>query len=253
MFLMQNMIKFMVGILFLVLAAISSPASADVTINGYTFSDDSTELHMNPYFSTYSRRVDFQTSLYGYGNFGGYSLSQVFHQTFTIEGIECIVIREDISIPKSGRLSSNVDVHNIYLYYAKDTLDNIHVLQMAYYGDQGTIIWDYTDLPEGNTTLKYPKSPTSGQEIFFGKVGFKILPLGKAFFTTLVFDSLPYADGSITEYLTYGIGIFSMGHNWNSSINGYSKTGFPPELLEDDESSWDEWREDHCFISASSP
>jgi len=250
---MYGIIKLSAGILFLVLLAFSCPASADTTINGYTFSDDSTELHENPYFSTYSRGVDFQSSLYGYGSFGGYNLSQLFHQYYILDGIECVVICEHVSIPGSGNSSSSVDVHDTYLYYAKDTLDNIHILQLAYTSGEDSFGWIYTDLPEGKTTLKYPKDPTSGEEIFFGNVGYEILPLGEWYFTTLVFDSLPYASGSITEYLTYGSGVFSMGYNWNNGFNGYSSTGFPPELLEEEEDTWHEWLDDHCFITACSP
>ncbi|MBN2297735.1 MAG: hypothetical protein JXM72_04035 [Deltaproteobacteria bacterium] len=243
------MIKLSAGILFLVLVVFISPASADTTIDGYTFSDDSTELDQNPYFSTYERGVDFQISLYGYGGFAGYTLSQEFHQYYTLDGIECAVIREHIDIPASGDSSSSVDVHDVYLYYAKDAQDNIHILQLAYSGDEGAIGWIYTDLPEGKTTLKYPKDPTSGQDIFFGSVGFEIIPLGKAYFTTLKFDSLPYESGIITEYLTYGSGVFSMSYD---GLSGYSVTGFPPELLEEDESGWEEWLDDHCFITACS-
>ena len=65
----------------------SSPVSADTTVNGYTFSDDSLDLYANPYFSEYDRMVDFLTSLYGYGDFTGYALSQLFHHTFALDGI----------------------------------------------------------------------------------------------------------------------------------------------------------------------
>ncbi|HOO44847.1 MAG TPA: hypothetical protein PLM29_01360 [Deltaproteobacteria bacterium] len=247
---MNGLRRFSAGMLLLMLVVIPFPVSADTTIGDYTFSDDSTELDQNPYFSTYERGVDFQISLYGYGGFGGYTLSQEFHQYFTLDGIECAVIREHIDIPYSGDSSSSVDVHDIYLYYAKDTEDNIHILQMAYSGDQGSMGWIYTDLPEGITTLKYPKSPSSGQDIFFGSVGFKIIPLGEVYFTTLKFDALPYCSDTVTEYLTYGSGLFSMSYG---GVSGYSATGFPPELLEEDESGWEEWKEDHCFITACSP
>jgi hypothetical protein len=133
----------------------SNPASGDTTIYGYTFSDDSTDLHMNTYFSEYDRMVDFLTGLYGYGDFTGYDLFQVFNQTFTLDGIDCVVIREHIDIPLYGGFSPDVDVHDIY-YYTKDIEDNIHILQFTYYSGEESIGWHYNELPEGRTTMKYP-------------------------------------------------------------------------------------------------
>jgi len=229
-------------------------ASADTLLNGYTFSDDSTDLHENPYFSEYDRMVDFLTSLYGYGDFYGYALSQVFHQTFALEGIDCVVIREHVSIPPSGETSPDVDVHTIYYYYAKDTDDNIHVLQMVYYSDGDSIGWNYSDLPEGVTTLKYPASPSPGQEVFFGYVDETGKQVGDFHgCVTIVHEGLPWTDESITEYLIPAAGVLALSYNQGGGINGYSFDGVAPEYAEEEESTWEEWLDDNCFISACSP
>lgn len=250
---MNGMKKLSTGILFLVLVVISSPASADTTVNGYIFSDDSINLHENPYFSEYDRVVDFLTSLYGYGDYTDYSLSQGYHQEFSLDGVACIVIREHVSIPLYGGTSPDVDVHNIYYYYAKDIDDNIHVLQAAYSSDDETMGWHYTDLPEGTTTLKYPAIPAPGQEVFFGHVSETGKPVGDiSGCVTIVFEDLPWTTEPITEYLMPASGVLAMSHNWNNGLNGYSFDGGAPEYAEEEQGAWDEWLDDHCFISACS-
>lgn len=241
------------GMLFLVCVAFSSSVWADTTINEYTFSDDSTEIYMNPFFSEYDRVVDFLASLYGYGDYAGYSLTQTYHQEFALNGIACIVVREDIDIPPSGTTSADVDVHNIYYYYAKDTEDNIHVLQAVYYGDE-TMGWTYSDLPEGKTSLKYPADPVPDQEVFFGHVAETGKQVGDiSGCSTIVFDALPWTTQPITEYLVPASGILAMSHNWDGSLNGYSTDGGAPEHAEEEKSTWEEWLDDKCFISACSP
>ena len=237
---------------FLILAP--HTASADTLLNGYTFSDDSLDLYENPYFSEYDRMVDFLTSLYGYGDFTGYALSQVFHQTFALDGIDCVVIREHVSIPPYGGTSPDVDVHDIYYYYAKDTDDNIHVLQMVYYSGGDSIGWRYTDLPEGRTTLKYPADPSPGQEVFFGHVeetGKRVGDFSGC--VTIANEDLPWTLEPITEYLLPVSGILALSYNQNGGINGYSFDGGAPEYAEEEQGTWDEWLDDHCFISACSP
>jgi len=244
------------GMVFLALVVISSPASADTTLNGYTFSDDSMNLYENSFFSEYDRinTLDFLTSLYGYGDYIGYSLSQTKHQEFALDGIACIVILEHISIPLYGGTSPDVDVHNIYYYYAKDIDDNIHVLLAAYYSDGESIGWDYTYLPEGKTTLKYPAEPTPDQEVFFGHVEETGKQVGNfKGCVTIVNQDLPWAAGPITEYLMPASGVLAMSHNWNGGINGYSSDGVPPEYAQEEQGTWDKWVDDHCFISACSP
>ncbi len=235
------------------LVFVSHVAFADTTIDGYTFSVDSMNLYENSFFSEYDRTLDFLTSLIGYGDYTDYALSQTYHQEYTLDGIDCAVIREHVSIPPYGGLSPDVDVHDIYLYYAKDIDDNIHILLAAYSGDGGVIGWSYTDLPEGETTLKYPTDPVPGQEVFFGEVAETGKQVGDIEgCATIVFDSLPWTDGPITEYLRPGSGVFAMSHNWNDEINGYSYDGGAPEYAEEEKGTWEEWRDDHCFISACS-
>lgn len=236
------------------LVFVTQAAFADTTIDGYTFSDDSTDLHKNPYFSEYDRGVDFLTSLYGYGEFYGYALSQTKHQDFALDGIECVVIREDIDIPQYGELSPDVDVHNIYYYYAKDIDDNIHVLQAVYYSGGENTGWNYSDLPEGTTSLKYPAEPTPGQEVFFGHVEETGKPVGDIKgCVTIANENLPWAAEPITEYLRPAFGVLAISYNDNGGINGYSSNGVAPEFAEEEQSTWDEWLDDHCFISACSP
>ena len=229
-------------------------ASADTLLNGYTFSDDSMDLHENPFFSEYDRGVDFLTSLYGYGDFIGYALSQTKHQDFALDGIDCVVIREDIEIPLYDETSPDVDVHNIYYYYAKDTDDNIHVLQMVYYSGEDSLGWNYSNLPEGGTTLKYPAAPTTGQDVFFGYVDETGKQVGDFHgCVTIINEDLPWTDESITEYLIPVSGVLALSYNQGGGINGYSVDGVAPEYAEEEESTWEEWLDDNCFISACSP
>jgi len=71
---------------------------------------------------------------------------------------------------------------------------------------------------------------------------------------TIGFDSPPYAPTeTITEYLAPGAGVLASSFNWNNGMNGFSFDAVPPESAEEDKSEWEEWWDDHCFISACSP
>jgi hypothetical protein len=232
----------------------SQEISADVTLNGYVFSDDSTELWKNPYFSNFSREIDISVILYGYGDFSGREFKQMWWQEWIVAGIQCILFREQGYIPSYNETTASFDMEEYdsgSLIYAKDTQDNIHVL--SYSAAQAP--WDYSLLPEGGTTLKYPADPVPGQQVFCGRVEATGVQMGEIEdLVTISFDSLPqYPSKTLTEYLRPGAGVIAVSYNWEGRINGYSFDAVPPEWQEEDQSKWEEWKDDHCFISTCAP
>lgn len=238
-----------------IVGAASPCGSAE--LGGYTFSDDSTHLYLNPFFSNSNRDVDFLATLYGYGDFAGSQVLQSHHQYFTLGGIPCNVVLERGYFPDYSSGSPPDMIHyTAYHYYAKDTEDNIHVLQYSFHPDGGPSIgWSYTDLPEGMTTLKYPAEAQPGQEVFFGSVTGTEVRVGDIRgCVTIEFDSLPHAPSeTITEYLVSGGGILASSFNWEGGINGFSTDAVAPEYAEEEGSAWEEWWDDNCFISVCSP
>ena len=231
---------------------------ADVELNGYTFSDDSTELWGNPCFSSFSRRVDLGMSLTGYGDFQTKTLEQAFQQTFPVEGIECDMILERAYYPTwvEGEDRFQLDYYNGYVYYAKDTDDNIHILQMSYFMPDGsTVNWSWSDLSEVGTTLLYPARPEAGQAVFGGYVESTAMRVGDTDGCfTIVFDSHPlFPSETFAAYLQPGVGVLALSYNWEERKNGFSRDGGAPEDAEESRSTWEEWKDDHCFISACSP
>jgi len=227
---------------------------ADVALNGYVFSDDSTELWKNPYFSHFSREIDISTILYGYGDFAGREFKQIFWQQWVVAGIPCILFREQGYLPSYNETTASFDLEEYNsgsVVYAKDTEDNIHILS---YSVNPGYSWDYSLLPEGGTTLKYPADPTAGQQVFCGRVEATGVHMGEIEdLVTISFDSLPqYPSKTLIEYLRPGAGVIAISYNWEGRINGYSFDAVPPERQEEDQSKWEEWKDDHCFISACS-
>jgi len=238
------------------LAGPSSGISAE--LNGYTFSDDSTDLWKNPYFSNYEHIVDFGVSLFGYGDFAGTQYSLSHQQTFPVAGINCSMLREKGYYPTFSEASSSFHMEDYtgYVYYAKDIEHNIHVLQIVVLlQNQPSMSWNYTNLAEGETTLKYPSHPEPGQQIFCGQVegtGVEVGDIDNC--VTLLFDSPPqFPSHSVKEYLRPGAGVIAVSYNWESRINGYSFDAVAPEYAEEEKNTWEEWKDDHCFISACSP
>lgn len=233
----------------------SQAVSAEVTLNGYVFSDDSTELWKNPYFSNFSREIDINTILYGYGDFTGKEFKQTFWQEWVVAGIPCILFREQGYLPSYNEITASFDMEEYNsgsVIYAKDTEDNIHIFSYFVAQDYS---WDYLLLPEGGTTLKYPADPTSGQQVFCGHVEGTGVQTGEIEdLVTISFDSLPqYPSDTVTEYLRPGAGVIAISYNREGRINGYSFDAVPPEWQEEDQSKWEEWKDDYCFISTCSP
>jgi len=232
------------ALLIVALISSSSPyASADVVLNGYQFSDDSDDLSKNRYFSNYSRGVDFHYEVYGYGNFKGYDVRQVFSQYYAVDGIKCIVVLEHGYFPQfsleDGITSFDMIPYSGYLFYAKDINNNIHLLN--------------GDVSQGGTTLLYPDTPEEGQKVYGGLVVDTAYELGDVSNNVLVirFDSLPYTGiGPALQYVLPGSGVFAISYNWDGGVNGFSLNRKPPESMDKESSAWEEWRDDHCFISA---
>lgn len=241
---------FLVGIVWA-----SCPAHA-TELNGFIFSDDSAHLYLNPFFSWTDRDVDFSSDLYGYGNFSGHDVSQSFRQYFTTGGVSCSVIVELGGFPtytQAGVL--RMISFTAYYHYAKDIDDNIHILRYDFFSDEMDFSWDYTDLPEGNTTLRYPAAPEAGREVFCGRISGTNVRVGeKRGCMTITYDSLfPAQDRIVTEYLAPEEGLIAASYNRDGRTNGFSKDGRPPEKAEKNESTWEEWTDEHCFISVCTP
>ncbi len=236
--------------------SMSSPGDA-AELNGYTFENDSTELWQNPYFSSFYNLSVIGFSQYGYGDFAGHDYHMYFQQTFALGGIPCVMLREQGLYPtySEGSGSFSFDDYSGYLYLAKDTEDNIHLLQVSIFLNSETRSWDYTQLTEGETTLLYPSNPSPGQVVFKGYVMDAAVQVGD--FPTcmrIVFESHPkFPSQTVIEYLSPGLGLLAVSYNWQGRINGFSYTGVAPEEEDDDNKGWERWKDKYCFITAGCP
>lgn len=257
----------LVAVLFLV--QVPSLHGGTVTLNGYSFSTDVVEapdiqdsalLGDNPYFSDYPRLVDFQFGLYGYGSFSGKDNTLSYSQVFSVHGVQCSVIREQGWIPffdpDDHRTSFDIVFCTAYYYMARDTQDNIHILRVEIFVDppfSDILTWSVDDLPEGNTTLLYPSVPYAGQEVFGGHIESALTSIGGVTkeAEVIVFDELPYDyPAPYREYIVPRMGVFARACNWDGAINGFSQDGKNPDRTDDDKKAWEEWWDEHCFISA---
>ncbi len=256
-------------ILFMLLPGIPAGAGI-VSLNGYQFSSDvvaspgiqdSAILAGNPYFSDYSRVVDFSARLYGYGGFRKTDNTMFYHQVFPVDGVQCSVILEQGYIPTfsptDGFTSFTMEFCTKYYYFARDIQDNIHLLQIFIILPDNSALssmsWNITNLPEGGTTLIYPAEPAVGQQVFDGHVVDISAEIGDVTSSALVieFDELPYDyPGPVTEYLLPGSAVYAVAHNWDSGTNGFSRDAQRPERKDENKKAWEEWWDDHCFISA---
>lgn len=220
-------------------------ADADVVLNGYYFGDDSDDLSKNHYFSDYTRGVDFHFEVYGYGNFRGYDIRQVFTQYYSVHGIQCIVVLEQGYDPlfsrEDGVTSFDMHPYSGYLFYARDIDNNIHLLS--------------GDISSEGTTLLYPDVPEVGQEVCGGYIEDTAYEIGDISSDAMVirFDSMPYTGlGPVQEFVLPGSGVYAISYNWDGGVNGFSLSRKPPESMGKEGSAWEEWWDDHCFISACS-
>jgi len=249
-----------------VILFITMPAWGEtLTLNGYTFNEDSDELLDNPYFSHYERMVDIFFPGYGYGEFVDYKCTRQFHQRFAYQGIECITIRERGAFPATLSEYTGTSVMALftgYYYYAKDTDDNVHLLMMSIIPDDHSIegtSWSIDDLAEGATSVIYPADPVVDQEVLGGYVSEVAACVGNiSNCLVIINDCLPYNtgvySGPSTQYLSPDRGLIAITYNIDSGINGYSADGIPPEHAEAEDSGWDEWVDEHwhmCFVSSS--
>ncbi|HPR56323.1 MAG TPA: hypothetical protein PLT09_03375 [Deltaproteobacteria bacterium] len=256
-------------LLLSLLLSVSPVHAGIVTLNGYRFSNDvvnypdiqdSAILSGNPYFSDYSRVVDFYAGLYGYGAFRGYDDTMSYRQVFPVDGVQCSVILEQGYIPTfsltDGITSFTMEFCTKYSYFARDIDNNIHLLLISIIPDSssiGAMSWSVDDLPSGGTTLIYPAEPEVGQQVFGGHVTDVSAEIGGVTSEALVieYDNLPYDyPGALTEYLLPGSAIYAVAYNWDGGINGFSQDGQRPERQDEDKKAWEDWWDEHCFISA---
>lgn len=252
----------------LVLAHASAVSAGTVTINGYTFStdvadppfvEDSAMLGSSPFFADYPRLVDLVFTLYGYGSFAGKDNTFSYRQTFTVKGVQCAVVMEQGYIPvfdaHDGSTSFSFVFCTAYFYLARDIDDNIHILDMFISLDDAentTLSWDVDDLPAGRTTLLYPSDPEEGQEVFCGTVVKVTSDNGSGRAMVILRDDFPFDyPGPLREYLVSGSGISAHACDWDGSVNGFSHDGRSPDAHDGEDAYWEEWVDDHCFITAS--
>jgi hypothetical protein len=251
-------------ILMCLVAPLSS--RADVELNGYTFPADSADLYKNPYYNQYLDRTSMGVVLHGYGDFTDKDINMWYNYPYTVAGIECAVMFEEGYYPTfiPDTSTFRMDYYQGYLYYARDTKDNIHILELEINllpgaGNTWDWQWDYTDLSKVGTTLLYPASPVTGQKVFGGHVSGINLQVGDTQdCIVLTFDSLPqFPSKTVTQYLGPGKGLIAEVYNWQGRINGFSQGGreayFTEETEKDSRTSWEKYRDKACFISACAP
>jgi hypothetical protein len=236
----------------------AQPSSgAEVTLDGYTFEDDSYDLFLNPYYDRYNNRTSMGQSLNGYGEFANHTANMWYSFPDIIAGINCAAMFVESYYPTfvEGTSSFQLDYYEGYVWYARDVDDNIHILQMALYLLEGLMTewsWDYRNLDGVNTTLLYPSSPVAGQEVFGGHVeavGVDAGRMGECM--EIVFDALPqFPSRTVTQYLAPHMGLIGEAYDWEGGTNGFSYNGEPPVTAHKSGGSWEKFTDRYCFISA---
>jgi hypothetical protein len=234
-----------IAITFLFLAA--GPAHADktnVTLNGYTFSDDSINLWENQYFSTYYTANEpclyYGSWIYlGYGDFSNDYVADFFDKIEPYKTINCVVYREHgfwegkwIEAVNDTQDSPRIpgyymgERYTRYNYLAKDTDGNIHILQSLRPNE--TDLDDAGIIEEGGTTLMYPNAPAFEQPVYGGYVA------GVDTSNLQITRWINYELGSdllapIVITLQPGVGVVQMTYNWHDKKDGYPDATSPAD------------------------
>jgi hypothetical protein len=195
-------------------------AKTNVTLNGYTFSDDSADLWGNQYFSSYY--IEGEPCLYygswiqmAYGDFTSnemHYIAEFFDKIETYKDISCVVYREHGFwegkwVPEVQAVQGEHpripgyyagERYTRYNYLAKDVQGNIHILKSDRPNE--TDLDDAGLIEEGGTTLIYPDAPAIGQPVYGGYV------------TSIDTPNFSYADVpydhcvEIRRWINYGLG-----------------------------------------------
>ncbi len=232
---------------------------ANVTLNGYTFSEDSADLWENHYFTSFYTEgapcLYYGSWIYlSYGDFGGGDyIAEFFDKIETYKDITCAVYREHGFwqgkwIQAQGDDPADPDYipgyymgerYTRYNYLAKDMNGNIHILKSVRPNE--TDLDDAGLIIEGGTTLMYPNSPALEQPVYSGYVasldspntGYSLLPYSHcvAIYRWINYGLKSDTIAPIILYLQPGIGIVEMAYFWKdlsdtnndaSGINGLS-------------------------------
>lgn len=192
----------------------------DVTIHGFTFSDDSAQLWDNQYFDNYTAANinTFSKILYGYGDFEGYDNTYYFDSYGTYENIDCIVIRERGYTPAYASGAFTMTPYTIYNYWAKDINDNIHLLMTK--TSAGVETTADSIISAGGTTLIYPNAPVSRQFVYDGFVWELSASVGD--YTSCLSLRRGVAPSIVFDYYQVDAGLVTKVYNWGDSVNGFS-------------------------------
>jgi hypothetical protein len=231
---------------------------SNITLNGYTFSNDSANLWENQYFSSYYKEGEpclyYGSWIYlAYGDFrGGDYIAEFFDRIDTYKDITCVVYREhgfwqgkwvvasgdDPADPKYIPGYYMGEQYTRYNYLAKDMDGNIHILKSVRPNE--TDLDDAGLILEGGTTLMYPSAPALEQPVYSGYVESIDTP-------NISYSLAPYDHCvSIVRWMNYGlkqptikpillflqpgIGVVEMAYFWRdlqdfqgeaTGINGY--------------------------------
>jgi hypothetical protein len=231
---------------------------SNVTLNGYTFSDDSANLWENKYFSSYYKEGEpclyYGSWIYlAYGDFrGGDYIAEFFDRIDTYKDITCVVYREHGFWqgkwePASGDDPTAPDyipgyyigeLYTRYNYLAKDMDGNIHILKSVRPND--TDLDDAGLIIEGGTTLMYPNAPALAQPVYSGYVesidtpneNYSLAPYDHCISIVrwMNYGWIQPTIKPILLFLKPGIGIVEMAYYWSdlqdfrgeaTGINGY--------------------------------
>jgi hypothetical protein len=235
-----------------------------VTLNGYTFSEDSANLWENQYFSSFYTADEpclyYGSWIYlGYGDFEYDYIAEFFDKIESYKDITCVVYREhgfwegnwevavgdDPTDPEYKPGYYMGERYTRYNYLAKDMDGNIHILKSVRPNE--TDLDDEGIIEEGGTTLMYPNAPALEQPVYAGYV------TSVDTSNVEIIRWINYGLGSdtlapIIINLQPGIGVVEMTYNWHDKedsngdaigINGFlmdeskntygSKPNYTPE------------------------
>lgn len=222
-------------------------AKANVTLNGYTFAEDSADLWENQYFSSYYAEDEpclyYGSWIYiGFGDFAHDYVAHFFDRIETYKDITCVVYREHGFwqgkwVPAIGEDPYDPgyipgyymgERYTRYNFLAKDMNGNIHVLKSLRPNE--TDLDDIGIIAEGGTTLMYPEEPALEQPVYGGYVvGVDASSLQIVRWINYGLKSDTIAPITITLHPAHGV--IRMDYNWMDAsdvfgdawgINGYS-------------------------------